>query len=863
MLPAVAATAASASAATWGEGSVAKLTVGSSSGQVDEVQPGAVRFAAAPDGSYFLVEPGPTTGGGTAQYRLQHFNGTTLEGGTSFSGTQEVTERAVTGEPVETLDSSGPVSIAVTSTRVYVLESFTRREADEAEAKVEKFPLDDAQPAAGALYGFEYSGTEVKALNGGKPLIGAEELAFQGEAPGEAILNPRGIAVDPRNGDVVIAASEDIVKVNKATGSEKKCRPIAQYLVPSGSTATLGHRFADTTQTMAGELAGLGCGEELEAEAYDQTPLSPVVTAGGRLLVYFDDEAAGIPAQIWEMVAPSETEENTKSTTEVKPHELWGGTLGEEPRYPAETFVEPGEEVGIGALSAVTEGSKEGSLYVDANHTLASGAGVGAPIVLHYLEPAKANEQVHLSEDGWTAGAETVPNHVAPPCGLWDESSQVADVAGLPGHKYLAFSQYKLGSAEAVEVKGFGEGASAAGCPTEPTLNPVVNTSQGNNVHVVPAGSPATLEDVIGAPLSGTSVVELGRARGVEWIIKYRLAGGAEGEEKIPVSDSSEAEWGATVQLKHTFAKPGTYQVTAAITTTDLGHSLAAIAPADEVKVEGQSLNVQMQTPSPREVTAKSGEVKLKATIEAPAGEKLLVTGVDWTFGEGARHEEDLESKPLGIEGNGSVETSHVYNSSCSSGTCKVTVAIEGYTEKGGVKTFYSGSSEKTVVVHEPAPPPPCETCGETGTTTTPTTTTPTTTTATEPPKQEVEAYEAHASGGSLKVAPNGSFTVKISCPTGACSGTLAVTATLATTARKHGKTVHKALKVTIASGTFSLAGGQSKLITLRLSSKARAILAHSHKLSARLTITSRSHTGQTSSSSVGLALKLAAKKHK
>ena len=522
--------------------------------------------------------------------------------------------------------------------RVYALESFTRRAADEEEEEhaPEEFPLDDEQPAAGALYGFEYTATGLTALNGGKPLIGAEALALQGESPEEAILNPRGIAVDPSGkGDVVIAASEDTESnKNVEDGSaEKQCRPLAQYLVPTESggkvtAAALGHRFADAKGKMIeededGEVPG--CGEKEAEDAYERTPLSPVVTSQGRLLAYFDE----YEGQIWEVAAPTEAEAAKAGTTTVTPHELYR----QEP-FPAEEFAQVGEEVGLSEISLVSEGSDEGALYLNAVY-FPFGGQTGAPIVLHVTEPAKPTEPAKLTDVGFTAAAEILTDEVAPACGIWDQASNPAQVAGLEGKGYLAFSQYQTKAGGVVEMKEFGEGASTSGCPGEPTLTPVVNTENGENESVAPVGKEVTLQDTI-ATLK-EPFKEAGLARSVEWIIKYHLEGGKEGEEKIPVA-YPEPESG-TVELKHTFANVGTYEISAAITTTDLGHPVAQLAPADVVKVEASPLTtLKMLTPSPDKVQAHGVEVMLGAEVEAPVkGEKFVVTGVRWNFGDKAR----------------------------------------------------------------------------------------------------------------------------------------------------------------------------------------------------------------------------------
>ena len=95
-------------------------------------------------------------------------------------------------------------------------------------------------------------------------------------------------------------------------------------------------------------------------------------------------------------------------------------------------------------------------------------------------------------------------------------------------------------------------------------------------------------------------------------------------------------------------------------------------------------------------------------------------------------------------------------------------------------------------------------------------------------------------------MAPNGTLSLKVSCPTGSGStGTLGLQATIATTSKKHGKTVHKKVTLAIGGGSFSVAGGQTKTVSLHLSSKALAQLKKLHRLSAHLTVTSRGNEGK------------------
>jgi hypothetical protein len=98
----------------------------------------------------------------------------------------------------------------------------------------------------------------------------------------------------------------------------------------------------------------------------------------------------------------------------------------------------------------------------------------------------------------------------------------------------------------------------------------------------------------------------------------------------------------------------------------------------------------------------------------------------------------------------------------------------------------------------------------------------------------------------SLTPTPAGALPVTISCPAGesGCIGSItiktagAVSAGVAVAAKK--------AVLTLASGSFKLAGGRTVTVTLHLSAKARALLARAHTVHARITIIAHDSTGAT-----------------
>ena len=72
-----------------------------------------------------------------------------------------------------------------------------------------------------------------------------------------------------------------------------------------------------------------------------------------------------------------------------------------------------------------------------------------------------------------------------------------------------------------------------------------------------------------------------------------------------------------------------------------------------------------------------------------------------------------------------------------------------------------------------------------------------------------------------------------------------------------------KATTLTLASGSFTVPGGEVKTITLHLSAKARALLAKSHVLRIRVTIAAHDSTGASHIAQTVVTLRAPATKHR
>jgi hypothetical protein len=109
------------------------------------------------------------------------------------------------------------------------------------------------------------------------------------------------------------------------------------------------------------------------------------------------------------------------------------------------------------------------------------------------------------------------------------------------------------------------------------------------------------------------------------------------------------------------------------------------------------------------------------------------------------------------------------------------------------------------------------------------------------PPVPDVELAST-----ALGVSPSGTVSIKVTCPTGEsrCIGTIMLrTLTAVSAATGH---LAKRRILTLAAGAFTVAGGQTTTVKLRLSTKARKLLSRTHVLRARATINAHDPLGAT-----------------
>ncbi len=129
---------------------------------------------------------------------------------------------------------------------------------------------------------------------------------------------------------------------------------------------------------------------------------------------------------------------------------------------------------------------------------------------------------------------------------------------------------------------------------------------------------------------------------------------------------------------------------------------------------------------------------------------------------------------------------------------------------------------------------------------------------------------EVEIAGVPLTVPASGAFALKLSCPGGAtsCSGTVTIKTLSAVASRSAHSAKAKQKKrkktiLTLAKGSFSIAGGKLLAVRLHLSTQAKKLLAKMHTVRARVTVLARNPQGATHTSTAIVTLKAAKKRRR
>ena len=824
----------------------------------------------ANDRSYYVGDE-PNTG----EFRIQRFVEGKSEASISFSPPEAKKSKDGVGEAGVGLQ----LAVDPARNRIYALVVYKRRERDEAEEKAEekeekegktpyeRFPLDSEELAAGELYAFEYkSGKLVSAKEAeGKPapLIAEARtessttgFTDQSETPKEALLNPRGMVVDPATGNLAILGVEDEepdVDVEKGEAL-KQCRAVGQFIdfeEKSGvlKSGKLGRRYVDSADALR------PLQPECEPQELEEVPLSPAVTPGGNLLITSAAEGEG---QVWELPTPGtgagEGEMEVRPTRLYAEAQIGTGALlnalpPEEGGGPTLSFVPEGPEVEIEHHKRQVEGS----IYLA---TKAFGY-YPAPLVLHYAEAEAKPAQV--SEIGWTAGSSTPKS-----CGIPRFSNTVIlggvkeDKAGGKAGVLVLSPWVEEGTDAAfLEAYEFGPGGSTAGCPKATVSTPRVTFGEDQNALEVPTGEKVS----ISSELAGAD------AKSIEWEFKYDdPKTGEKGSEKV-VQPASEFQILAGYEFKpleYEFKHAGTYEISEVIRTDDLAGE--AVKATEILKITTTPSPPRIRLTAPAAVRVNEEAAEISATVSDPNETLLHLKKVLWNFGDGSPPVEETvapeEPNPAALH------IKHVFISRCGKGKCKITLTVEDTVAEG--KPAVAGPVEITVneskaeeaarkaeearraaeaaqkAAEEAAAQKRVEEA--------------------EHKKPEEEAQqnvlgvtvlsnpEARLASTAISVSSKGALTLKVTCPKGesACTGTVTLRTLSAVSAK-----ARKAI-LTLANGTFSVPGGAADTVTLHLSAKARLLLSRSHTLRALATLVAHDSSGATHTTTATVTLKLA-----
>ncbi|HWY17511.1 MAG TPA: PKD domain-containing protein [Solirubrobacteraceae bacterium] len=769
------------------------------------------------DGSFYVGDE-PNSG----EFRLQKFNAE----GKAEASVSFVPPAAKNPDGTEGVGLQG-IAIDPAHKRAYVLIVYARRGVSEKETKEEEAeeakqlkeisegkrtkleliprePLDSEQQAAGLLYGFESPSEKelvsVKVKEGKiEPLTGEGPtgLRSQGEAPKEALLDPRGIAVDPTTHDVIIAGREDeqpTERVEKGEGV-KEPRAAVQLIKENG---TRGPRYVDKENCLEG---GTGAGEPACTGGSEEA-FSPIVSGGGKLYV----ERLG---EIWAL--PATSTEVGVGEFETHPKRLFaqGGSLVEFPEPPYS-----GENVTGGTMSFVPEGAGAGRIYLNAGiledlpEGKLGGRYAGA-LVLDYKEVGEAAEATEL---GWTGGQSPASGEACelPP----GSTAPVLLAGGKEGTgQLLLLDVFSEASTETASVYQFGPGGT--GCRHAELTAPSVKVK---TVEVSPR---------VGEEAELSSHVIEGNAKSAEWKFKELKTGAEEEAQKTGYQEQ-------TTSVVHRFKHTGEYEVTEIVQTDDLAspvleqHKHVTVLAPPSLTVEFSHV-----------ASIVAGQAtKLTAKVADPEEPTEPHLKYEWQFGDGAKVSGEVSSKEFGAE--------HTY----AAGGYKVTLKVTDGKGATGEKT---GEILVSAAKEEHKEEPKKEEHKEES--------------KKEEPKSEehhkTEAHEPAATlaASSLAVSPQGAFTVKVTCPSGesTCTGTIMLQTLSAVSARAR---KHKKAILTLANGSFTVVGGQLEVVTLHLSTKARALLARSRVLRARATLLAHDPAGATHTTRTIVTLRLSKPAH-
>lgn len=632
---------ASASAASYGE----LKRFGKNGKTLGTFTPSATVHALAVDSSdenSVYVGDEPKEG----EFRVQKFT-------SAGAAVASVTEKFKGPEKAVALEG---IAVDPALKRVYALVVYER------EGEEEGGIVDAEVPAAGILYAFSTgpTGNELVPAEGTTAgvLAGEAVLHAQSEVagkPGEsALLEPAGLAVDPKSGDVVILGQED-------RGGEEHLVAVQRV----HSNGTLGGRWVDTTECFEGEGTP-ACTDE-EGTSVNAVPNSPVVTASGRVLVV---EASNI----WEIPA--------------------GFTPGEAPKLrfrfgsPLQNLIEfpgtpePSEGGAMAYEHEAGEGENEGTVFVTASIIRSIGATNQRMPGAVEIRLAESGGAIDASEIGWTGGV----NHT-------EHEGCSINIFGTPsigvGTKQTLFlfdssipspSEELEGKTKNPHVDVFGAGGSE--CPTASADGPIARA--GSN-EVGSEKSPITL----GQKVSLSSSVGQANALSVEWNFG----------DGTPVVTESAYQFEAS-RTEHAFTATGTRTVKETIHTDNL--ATPTIVKEAKLVVAPALPTAQFSGPS----KVVPGDVATFDAKTATDPNSSPIRKYAWNFGDGTAEVTTAipsVSHTYTVEGTHTVSLKVTDELNLTSPAATHAIVVAPETSSGGGGGGGSGASTTTTAI-APAP---------------------------------------------------------------------------------------------------------------------------------------------------------------
>jgi Immunoglobulin I-set domain len=779
-----------------------------------------------------------------------------------------------------------------------ILEAATSEEGpDFGENEVEGIAIDEAakelyflvdaggfegelyEPTPAAAYLFALKTTDLTPASGTTEgvLAGPKALGAEPRKAGETLLEPRGLTVDPKTHEVIVLAHTD-----PNTSEDNIADPAEHFVLQRITTAgTLGSKFVDSANFFKQTPVA---GEEWKGIF---SPSSPV-TDGENIFVFLNG-IAKLPADF------------SKAPTQLVSEPLATQT--------PDRLIEPIEfeswEEGVPEQMTL---SPDGKIYTtvevfnEAEREIAKQGGDRQAVVEH---SAATGALI-----GWTGGQSPfVAEKSEDQCVIQPSTSEEplpAIAAGKEGDLFVLAPQF-LEEETLPTHNGIIEfGPGGKGCPTGSLGKVVVKVGEAE----IPVGEP-----VVGSPtLHLSAPLRQLDALSATWVIE-NVNTKTKSETTVNQEQYGEAELSTKLA-------GGEFKITVKVHSDNLAMAETIESPARTLKVEAPIEECPTITQQPKDASGLTGgtaEFHASATGNPKPTVQWQVStdnGATWTKDESdpGRTTETLKVEHLKVTQSGHEYRAMFKNSSCEQPTeaAKLTVTSEApkvtkqpadiTVGEGGTATFEAGatggpaptvqwevstnggasyspvggatgtqlnvasvtvsmsgykyratfnneagsaSSGAATLSVTPAPPPHEEPGG-----------------GVLPGQERKPASPAAVIASAGAVTKSGTLTLKVTCPTGAstCIGTVVVRTIKAVAASAHSAKAKKAI-LTLAQGSFSIAGGASKTVTLHLSAKAKKLLAQLHKLAVRATVSSHDPQGDRETTAKSLTLR-APKKH-